>query len=112
MNIYIGNALDFDYSTIDYDTVFSSPPYYFIEKYPNNLKYESKKQMNDNFYMPLFTKTYEGLKPGGVYVINICKQVYDDVLKKLFGEATDIFPLKISKRQNNYQEMIYVWYKK
>jgi 16S rRNA G966 N2-methylase RsmD len=111
MNIYISNAIDFDYSKINYDTVFSSPPYYFIEKYPNNLNYESKKQMNEEFYTPLFRKTFDGLQIGGVYVINICKEVYDEVLKKLLGEATEIFPLKKSKRQNNYQEMIYVWKK-
>jgi hypothetical protein len=94
-----------------YDTVFSSPPYYFLEKYTNNVKYESKKDMDEKFYKPLFTKTYNGLQIGGHYIINICKEVYDNVLKKLFGEADEIFPLKKSKRQNEYTEMVYVWKK-
>ena len=110
--IYIGDALDFDYSEIKYDTVFSSPPYYFIEKYANNVLYKSKQEMDDKFYKPLFLKTYQGLQKGGYYIINICQEIYDNVLRELLGEAGEIFPLKKSKRQNNYTEMVYVWHKK
>ncbi len=109
--IYICDAVHFDYSTIDYDTVFSSPPYYFLEKYANNIAYESKADMDEKFYKPVFTNTYLHLKKGGYYIINICKEVYDNVLIGLFGEAHEIIPLKKSKRQNNYTEMIYVWNK-
>jgi len=108
----IADAVVVDYSNMIYDTVFSSPPYYFLEKYANNLKYDSKKDMDDKFYRPLFTKTYNGLQPGGHYIINICKEVYDNVLKGLLGDAHESFPLKKSKRQNNHTEMVYVWVKK
>jgi len=108
----IADAVDVDYSNMNYDTVFSSPPYYFLEKYANNVKYSSKKDMDDKFYRPLFAKTYNGLQPGGHYIINICKEVYDNVLKGLLGDANESFPLKKSKRQNNHTEMVYVWVKK
>lgn len=111
LSVWFGDAVDFDYSSIEYDTVFSSPPYYFIEKYANNVCYETKKEMDEKFYKPVFTKTFAHLKPGGHYIINICKEVYDNVLKKLLGDAHDVFPLKKSKRQNNHTEMVYVWYK-
>jgi hypothetical protein len=111
LSVWFGDAVDFDYSTIDYDTVFSSPPYYFIEKYANNVAYESKKDMDDKFYKPVFAKTFAHLKPAGHYIINICKEVYNNVLKKLLGEAHEVFPLKKSKRQNDYTEMVYVWHK-
>jgi len=110
-DIKICDAVNFDYTKISYDTVFSSPPYYFIEKYANSTKYQSKKEMDENFYKPLFTRTYNGLQIGGHYIINICKEIYDKVLKDLLGEAHEIFPLKKSKRQNNYTEMVYVWEK-
>jgi predicted RNA methylase len=109
--MYFEDAASFDYSTIDYDTVFTSPPYYFIEKYANNVHYKTKKEMDEQFYIPVFTNTYTYLKPGGHYIINICKEVYDNVLKPLLGEAHTTFPLKKSKRQNNHTEMIYVWKK-
>jgi 16S rRNA G966 N2-methylase RsmD len=109
--MYFEDAASFDYSMIDYDTVFTSPPYYFIEKYANNVHYKTKKEMDEQFYIPVFTNTYTYLKPGGHYIINICKEVYDNVLKPLLGEAHTTFPLKKSKRQNNHTEMIYVWKK-
>jgi 16S rRNA G966 N2-methylase RsmD len=110
-SIHFGDAVDFDYSTIEYDTVFASPPYYFIEKYANNVGYKSKKEMDDKFYKPVFSNTYLHLKKDGHFIINVCKEVYDNVLKNLFGEAHIIFPLKKSKRQNNHTEMVYVWVK-
>jgi tRNA1(Val) A37 N6-methylase TrmN6 len=110
-SVWFGDAVDFDYSKCDYDTVFASPPYYFIEKYANNIGYKSKADMDEKFYRPVFTKSYNGLKKGGYYIINICKEVYDNILKNLFGEAQTVFPLKKSKRQNNHTEMVYVWVK-
>jgi predicted RNA methylase len=110
-DIQICDAVEFDYSKIMYDTVFTSPPYYSIEKYPNSINYDSKKDMDVKFYKPLFSKTYNGLQNGGHYIINVCKEVYVKVLKELLGEAHDSFPLKKSKRQNDYTEMVYVWKK-
>jgi DNA modification methylase len=110
-DIRFGDAAAADYSTMVYDTVFSSPPYYFIEKYTGNLSYSSKNDMDEQFYKPVFSKTYNGLQKGGHYIINVCNEVYDRVLKDLLGEAHETFPLKKSKRQNNYTEMVYVWRK-
>lgn len=105
------NALNIDYTKLHYDFVFTSPPYYFIQKYENNIEYANKTDMNELFYKPLFTKVYNGLKPGGYYIINVCKEVYENILIKLFGEAHQIFPYKKSKRQNDYKEIVYVWNK-
>jgi predicted RNA methylase len=109
--VFICDAATFDYSTLIYDTVFTSPPYYFIEKYANNPVYISKTVMDEKFYIPVFSKTYASLQKGGHYIINVCKEVYDRVLVKLFGEAHITFSLKKSKRQNEYTEMVYVWLK-
>jgi len=110
--MYFCDASIFDYTKLTYDTVFASPPYYFIEKYQHNLQFVSKVEMEEKFYKPLFTRTYNGLQIGGSYIINVCKEVYDRVLKELLGEAHEIFPFKKSKRQNDYTEMVYVWTKK
>jgi 16S rRNA G966 N2-methylase RsmD len=110
-DIRICDALTVDYLTMSYDMVFTSPPYYSIEKYANNAQYVSKKDMDDKFYKPLFQITYNGLQPGGHYIINVCKEVYENVLKGLIGDAHETFPLKKSKRQNDYTEMVYVWKK-
>jgi hypothetical protein len=109
--LYFADALSLDYSTMKYDTVFVSPPYYQLEKYAHNTQYASKKEMDEIFYKPVFLKTYNGLQLGGHYIVNVCKEVYDNVLKGLFGEAHEIFPLKKSKRQNEHTELVYVWKK-
>jgi hypothetical protein len=110
-HIIFDDALNIDYTKMDYDLVFTSPPYYFIQKYENNIKYNSKKEMDELFYKPIFKNTYDGLKIGGHYIINVCKEVYKNVLVELFGEAHDKYPYKKSKRQNNYDEIVYVWIK-
>ena len=111
IKMYYEDASLFDYTKINYDFVLSSPPYYFLEKYENNNCYSSKKEMNEKFYIPLFKNSYNNLSFGGTYVINICKEVYDNVLKPLLGNANEIIPYKKSKKQNNYVEMVYIWFK-
>jgi len=111
VNMYYEDASLFDYTKINYDFVLSSPPYYFLEKYENNICYSSKKEMNEKFYIPLFKNSYQGLSPGGTYIINICKEVYENVLKPLLGHADEVIPYKKSKKQNNYVELVYIWYK-
>jgi len=111
IDMFFEDALTIDYTQFHYDFVFTSPPYYFIQKYENNKEYSSKLEMNETFYKPLFTKVYNGLQPGGQFIINVCKEVYDNVLVVLFGEAHDIYPYKKSQRQNKYNEIVYVWKK-
>jgi 16S rRNA G966 N2-methylase RsmD len=106
------NALDIEFEKLpDYDMLFTSPPYHFLEKYSNNTKYKNKTEMNDTFYQPLFKKSYEHLLPGGVFILNVNKEIYDTICVPLLGVSDVIHPFKKSKRQNNYTENIYVWKK-
>jgi hypothetical protein len=125
IQLFFEDALTFDYSTLKYDMVFTSPPYYDLEIYScqpeiqkgekNNEKKEKikknsfKTMMNENFYKPLFEKTYEHLQPGGVYALNVNQEIYESVCLPLWGEANEKIPLKKSKRQNNYSEYIYIF---
>jgi predicted RNA methylase len=112
VDIFFENAANFDYSSITYDMVLTSPPYFFLEKYSNNENYSSKAEMKNNFYIPVISNTYKYLQQGGYYCLNINKEIYEDICIGLLGVATDIMPLKKSKRQNNYEEFIYIWCKK
>ena len=111
IQIFIQDALTFDYQNIEYDMVFTSPPYFSLEKYSNNVIYESKEEMKSLFYIPLFQKTFQHLKEGGHYCLNVNQEIYSEICIPLFGEAIYEIPLKKSKRQNNYSESIYVWTK-
>jgi tRNA1(Val) A37 N6-methylase TrmN6 len=109
ISMYFEDSTKFDFSKIEYDMVLTSPPYYSLEKYPNNEVYKSKKEMNSQFYEPLIKNSYKHLKPGGHFCLNINKEIYDDVCIPILGPATTIMPFKKSKRQNEYSECIYIW---
>jgi hypothetical protein len=114
INMVIADAVSYDYSTISpgYDMVFTSPPYYFIEKYSHNESYASKDEMDQKFYIPAFSNTFKHLLPGGHFVLNVNKEIYERVCLALFGPAEQTMACKKSKRQNDYREMIYIWNKK
>jgi 16S rRNA G966 N2-methylase RsmD len=114
INLMIADATTFDYSQIEpkYDMVFTSPPYYFIEKYNHNKAYNnSKDEMDEQFYVPLFSNTYLYLLPGGCMALNVNREIYERVCVPLFGPAHQTMNCKKSKRQNDYREMIYIWTK-
>jgi hypothetical protein len=114
INLMISDATTFDYSQIEpkYDMVFTSPPYYFIEKYNHNKAYNnSKDEMDEQFYVPLFSNTYLYLLPGGCMALNVNREIYQRVCVPLFGPAHQTMNCKKSKRQNDYREMIYIWTK-
>lgn len=112
VEMYFADAVLFDYSTLDYDMVLTSPPYYFLEKYSNNASYgNSKDKMNLYFYTPLISNTYKYLKSGGRYCLNINEEIYNNVCVPILGCAQEIIQLRKSKRQNDYGEFIYVWFK-
>ena len=115
ISMTIADAVTYDYSQIDpkYDMVFTSPPYYFIEKYSHNSVYNnSKDEMDEHFYAPLFSQTYLHLLPGGCMALNVNREIYERVCVRLFGPAHQTMNCKKSKRQNDYREMIYIWIKK
>jgi DNA modification methylase len=98
----------FDYSSLDYDMVFTSPPYENIEVYPNNPVRTVKEW--DTFYREIFRKLWDNLHFGGIFAINIHKKIYDSVLVDMFGECNEKILLTKSSR-NEYIEYIYVWVK-
>ena len=111
------NCLDFDFSTLDYDFIFSSPPYVnesgeLIEKYHNMPIYTD---FYAEFYQPLLRKLFDHLQPNGHLVFNIPQNMLSKSLDVL-GEPTEILPFP--KRKNyirttgiTRQEFIYIWKK-
>jgi len=94
-----------------YDMVFTSPPYYFLEKYPGNKEYKNKQEMNELFYRPMIERSFQGLQSGGHFILNINQEIYNNVCVEILGEASEKIPLKKSRRQNDYTEYLYVWTK-
>jgi 1-aminocyclopropane-1-carboxylate deaminase/D-cysteine desulfhydrase-like pyridoxal-dependent ACC family enzyme len=119
INLIFKDALQVDYSKLDYDMVFTSPPYYNIEIYRGTNKM-TEEEWNEKFYKPLFTETYKYLKTGGHYIMNVPIAVYENVLVPLFGKATTLLPMNVKRsipktakiaKQKEYNEYLYVWKK-
>lgn len=112
IELYFQDALTVDYSKLNYDLVLTSPPYYNIETYGDNVE-KTKEEWDNSFYIPIFEKTFQHLKPGGHYCINIPNEVYENVAIKILGNPLTKIPLPKSKRTSseNYNEFIYVWKK-
>jgi len=110
------DALLVDYSALDYDCVFTSPPYYNIEIYEGTTA-KTDEGWNNEFYIPIFKQTYKYLKPGGHFILNVPIKLYENVCLSLFGEATEKIILKKKTRPKNsytkkdYNEYMYVWHK-
>ncbi len=116
IELHFRDALEVDYTKMDYDCVFTSPPYYNVEIYRGSEdKYKTKEDWNTRFYKPLFQKTYDSLKPGGgSYCLNVPEYIYQDVCVPLFGKCAQKIPLKKSERmpgKDQYKEFVYVWLK-
>jgi hypothetical protein len=112
IELYFQDALSLDYSKLDYDLVLTSPPYYNIETYGNDRE-KTKEEWDNSFYKPIFEKTFQHLKTGGHYCINIPNEVYENVAFKILGSPFTKIPLPKSKRTSSekYNEFIYVWKK-
>jgi hypothetical protein len=104
------DALKVDYSKMKYDLVLTSPPYYNIEQYKYNERL-TVKEWNENFYIPLITKTFKYLQLNGVYCLNISPDIYE-VVKTILGKANKKINMYKSKRETIVKkEWIYIWFK-
>jgi hypothetical protein len=119
IEVFFQDALTVNYSLLQYDMVFTSPPYYNIEIYRKTGKgtsdMDSKEKWNTEFYKPLFQKTWENMQTPGYYCLNIPSEIYDDCCIPILGKYTRKIVLKKQTRTksaaNNYSEYIYIWKK-
>lgn len=107
-----GDALQIDYSKLKYDMVLTSPPYYNLEVYQNAPAiYQTKKEWDELFYVPLIAATFAGLSVGGYYCLNVSDEIYQRVCVRVLGDAHDALAFDKTARPNAYKEFIYVWRK-
>ena len=111
IELFFQDALTVDYSKLDYDMVFTSPPYYNIEVY-SGMKEKTKEEWNSGFYKPLFERTWKSMRSPGYYCLNIPLEVYESSCVPILGKYWKKIPLKKRGRGvNEYEEFIYVWRK-
>ena len=67
---------DFEYKKNSYDTVFTSPPYFNVERYSYDdtqswVRYKTIDEWNKNFLQHTLKKIWPSIKRGGYLLVNI-----------------------------------------
>lgn len=91
IEVFFQDALTIDYSKLQYDMVFTSPPYYNIEVYRKGTTgtFKEKEEWNTEFYKPLFQKTWENMQTPGYYCLNIPSEIYDECCIPILGNIIE-----------------------
>lgn len=105
------DCLSVDYSKLDFDFIFTSPPYYNVERYNHMTTRRTKAQWDTEFYIPLWNLLWKSLKEGHM-AINVNQEIYNRTLLPTLGTPTHILPLNSKHTSKTYKEFIYVWEKK
>lgn len=107
------DSLSYDFSNLDYDFVFTSPPYLNLELYECMKPFENKDKFYNDFLIPLMNKCFQYLKEGGKMCFNISPEMYKDLIKFGFRECDIIEELSQRKKNGNdkRQDFIYIWNK-
>lgn len=112
-----GSCLDVDFSVLEYDFVLTSPPYVNLEIYEHMTPWESDQHFYNEFFIPLWQRCVDHIKPGGHVAFNISPKMYESAianglspcheeedLKQQMGQKHN--SLKTGKKK---QDKIYVW---
>lgn len=71
---------DVDLQGMQFDMALTSPPYFDVEQYHGDgqahIRYPEYGKWVEGFYKPLIVKTYNALKAGGVFVLQVGSQTY------------------------------------
>ena len=114
-----------DFSKIQYDLVFTSPPYFMLEEYEKMPQYGSKDGFIEKFFRPVVQSAWKHLHTGGYMALNMPKEMYDSVKadlpplwKRMRLPIMDRHATNAAKGssigthdKNNRSEGIYVWHK-
>jgi hypothetical protein len=112
------SCLDVDFSKIDYDFVLTSPPYVNLEVYEHMEEWDSDTAFYKEFFIPLWQKCIDNIKPGGHVCFNISPKMYEDAVKNGLTPCHDEEDLKQQmgqrsdslKKGKKKQDKIYIWH--
>lgn len=134
VKLFFQPAETVNYSKLDYDFVFTSPPYEYLELYEHMKNYEGtkkikqahsandKRRKNDGFYdtflIPTIKEIYKHLPKGKWMCLNVPDLMYDKIKKK-WKACNKKEDYMISKRVGSNmksddrrgQEFVYCWKK-
>jgi tRNA1(Val) A37 N6-methylase TrmN6 len=72
-----------DFSKFNYDTIFTSPPYFMLEKYETMPVYKDKADFLDRFFRPVVMGAWKYLRKGGKMALNMPMEMYEAIREDL-----------------------------
>jgi len=106
-----------DFSKFKYDLVFTSPPYFMLERYANMPAYSGNAGFIEEFFRPVISKVWKHLMPGGKMALNMPHEMYMSV-RDLLPKVSRRIQMPIHHRQLTKDstkgvahELVYVWHK-
>ena len=86
-----------DFSKLNYDLVFTSPPYFMLEEYENMPQYSSRSAFLEKFFRPVVASAWKNLRSPGHMALNMPKEMYD-AIKDLLPKFSKRLRLTIANR--------------
>lgn len=107
---------DVNYSSLKpYDMIFTSPPYFELEKYEGMEDFKDDQDFIDKYWIPTITPAWQNLSKGGHLVLNMPEAMYKPLIpligkydKRIRMPLQSRFAYKDSAKRFEY---IYVWKK-
>jgi hypothetical protein len=122
--IIIAPSETIDYSKFDYDLVFTSPPYFMIERYASMPNYASKTEFLNRFFRPVVSQVWKYLRTNGHMALNMPHDMYMAVRDLLPPVSRRVRMVKhdrhpqnavaqkqIGETKHTSHELIYIWHK-
>ena len=113
-NMIWGDALEQDFTAIDYDMVLTSPPYWDtgnLETYELMKVWKTEKEFYETFLIPLITKCRASIKRGGKVCFNISPKMYKALTTKYKFPPCDeqVAMLQQKVQGKDKGDMVYAW---
>ena len=109
-----GDALEQDFTAIDYDMVLTSPPYWDtgnLEIYELMKVWKTEKEFYETFLIPLITKCRASIKRSGKVCFNISPKMYKALTGKYKFPPCDeqVAMLQQKVQGKDKGDMVYAW---
>lgn len=106
------SCLNVDFSKIDYDFVLTSPPYINLEIYEHMDLWDSETLFYKNFFIPLWQKCMDNIKPNKFVCFNISPKMYESAVGHglpICDMEEDLLQQLGQQKNKKKQDKIYIW---
>jgi hypothetical protein len=106
------SCLNVDFSKIDYDFVLTSPPYINLEMYEHMELWDSHEAFYKEFFIPLWQKCIDNIKPNKFVCFNISPKMYESALANglpICDMEEDLLQQLGQQKTKKKQDKIYIW---